>query len=69
MVNSWYVMLNSAKNNKIFNESMKLCIEDNSFGINFGIKKDLRTITNENLDLMWDNIGKTKNQKEFNKRH
>ena len=40
MVNSWYVML--WKSDKNFNNVMRMCIDDKSFGISYNIDKDLR---------------------------
>jgi len=64
MVNSWYVML--WKSDKNFNNVMRMCIDDKSFGISYNIDKDLRTITNEEMNLIWED--KTNRQKKFYKR-
>ena len=66
MTNSWYVML--WKSNKYFNDVMRMCIDDSSFGISYDINKDLNIISDEEKNLIWNNMGKTNRQKNFYKR-
>ena len=66
MSNSWNVMLWKSDNN--FNNVMRMCIDDNSFGISYDINSNLNNTTDNELDLIWDSMGKTNRQKEFYKR-
>ena len=66
MSNSWNVMLWKSDNN--FNNVMRMCIEDNSFGICYDINTNLNNTTDEELNLKWDAISKTNRQKKFYKR-
>ena len=66
MSNSWNVMLWKSDNN--FNNVMRMCIDDNSFGISYDINSNLNNTTDDELDLIWDSMGKTNRQKKFYKR-
>lgn len=66
MSNSWNVMLWKSDNN--FNNVMRMCIDDNSFGISYDINSNLNNTTDDELDLTWDSMGKTNRQKKFYKR-
>ena len=66
MSNSWNVMLWKSDNN--FNNVMRMCIDDNSFGISYDINSNLNNTTDDELDIIWDSMGKTDRQKIFYKR-
>ena len=66
MSKSWNVMLWKSDNN--FNNVMRMCIDDNSFGISYDINSNLNNTTDDELDLIWDSMGKTNRQKKIYKR-
>ena len=66
MPNSWYVML--WKNDKNFNNVMRLCINDNSFVISYDINENLNSINIARIDLIMNNMGKTSGEKRIPKK-